>query len=73
VGKMECMSDRFFAALEELWRAPVPLLVTVAATGGGLIAALKARPDKLLVTVSPANRDELPARLVELLRGAGPA
>jgi nucleoside-triphosphatase len=73
VGKMECLSDRFVAAMEGLWRAPVPLLATVAAKGGGLIAALKARPDKLLFAVSPANRDKLPARLVELLRGAEPA
>ena len=31
VGKMECLSARFVAAMESLWAAPVPLLVTVAA------------------------------------------
>jgi len=70
VGKMECFSARFVAALESLWRQPVPLLVTVAAKGGGYIAAIKAKPDKTLITVSTANRDELPAHILKLLAGA---
>jgi nucleoside-triphosphatase len=72
VGKMECLSDRFVAAMESLWRQPVPLLITVAEKGGGLMAALKEKPDKLLIIVTPANRDELPARLLQLLGGAMP-
>ena len=74
VGKMECLSARFAVALESLWRQPVALLITVAEKGGGLIAALKEKPDKLLITVTPANRDELPARISKLLGGgtAGP-
>jgi nucleoside-triphosphatase len=72
VGKMECLSGRFGAALESLWRQPVPLLIAVAEKGGGLIAALKEKPDKLLITVTPANREELPARLIKLLGGAIP-
>ena len=67
VGKMECLSPRFVAAMECLWAAPVPLLVTVAAKGGGYIAALKGKPDKTLLTVTPANRDDLPAHLLKLL------
>ena len=35
IGKMECLSPRFVEALERLWTAPVPLLLTVAAKGGG--------------------------------------
>jgi nucleoside-triphosphatase len=72
VGKMECLSGRFISAMETLWRQPVPLLITVAEKGGGLIAALKEKPDKLLITVTPANREELPARLIKLLGGAIP-
>jgi nucleoside-triphosphatase len=69
VGKMECLSGRFVAAMERLWtEAPVPLLITVAAKGGGLIAALKATPGHTLITVTPANRDILPDRIVELLQ-----
>ncbi len=66
-GKMECLSDRFVAALESLWRQPVPLLVTVAEKGGGLIAALKGKPDKTLLSVTSANRDDLPARILIFL------
>ena len=46
----------------------MPLLITVAEKGGGYIAAMKGKPDKTLLTVTPANRDELPARILELLR-----
>jgi nucleoside-triphosphatase len=72
VGKMECLSARFAAALESLWRQPVALVITVAEKGGGLMAALKAKPDKILLTVTPANRAELPARILKLLGRAGP-
>jgi nucleoside-triphosphatase len=67
VGKMECLSPRFVAAMESLWAAPVPLLITVAAKGGGYIASLKGKPDKTQFTVTPANRDTLPSRILELL------
>jgi len=76
VGKMECLSARFMAAMENLWAAPVPLLVTVAAQGGGYIVAIKAKPGKTLITVTPGNRDDLPAHLLKLLGrgipGTGP-
>ena len=68
VGKMECLSDKFAAAMERLWDAPVALLVTVAEKGGGLIAALKAKPDKILFTVTPDNREALPARILDFLK-----
>jgi nucleoside-triphosphatase len=67
VGKMECFSEKFVAALERLWTAPVALLVTVAEKGGGYMAALKAKPDKVLITVTPANREELPGRILARL------
>jgi nucleoside-triphosphatase len=68
VGKMECLSPRFVAAMECLWAAPVPLLVTVAARGGGYIATLKGKPEKTQLSVTPANRDTLPSRILELLK-----
>lgn len=67
VGKMECLSPRFVAAMEHLWRQPVPLLITVAEKGGGYIAVLKGKPDQIRFTVTPANRDALPARILEFL------
>ena len=68
VGKMECLSPLFVATMECLWAAPVPLLVTVAAKGGGYIAALKGKPDKTQLIVTPANRDALPFRILELFK-----
>jgi nucleoside-triphosphatase len=68
VGKMECLSDKFVAAMERLWAAPVPLVVTVAEKGGGLIAAIKRKPYKTLVTVTLANREALPDRILALLQ-----
>jgi nucleoside-triphosphatase len=67
VGKMECYSGSFVAAMDRLWAAPVPLLATVAEKGGGFIAALKAKPGAVLIRVTAANREELPGKIVELL------
>ncbi len=66
VGRMECLSAPFVAAMERLWAAPVPLLITVAAKGGGYIARIKTNPEAQLITVTPANRDGLPDRIVAM-------
>jgi nucleoside-triphosphatase len=67
IGKMECLSSPFVEALEWLWTAPVPLLLTVAEKGGGYIGQVKEKPDKTLIIVTPANRDGLPGRILQLL------
>ena len=67
IGKMECLSSRFLEALERLWDAPVPLLLTVAGKGGGYIQKVKEKPDKTLITVTPGNRDGLPEKILKLL------
>jgi nucleoside-triphosphatase len=69
VGKMECLSPRFVDAMERLWSAPVPLLITVAEKGGGYINLIKSKPGARLITVTPANRDGLPDRILALLAG----
>ncbi len=66
IGKMECLSSDFVTAVERLWAAPVPLLLTVAEKGGGYIRQIKEKPGKILLTVTPANRDELPGRILEI-------
>ena len=68
IGKMECLSRPFIAALERLCAAPVALLATVAEKGGGYIRQVHEKPDKILITVTPANRDELPMKILALLR-----
>ncbi len=67
VGKMECFSPEFVAALERLWASPVPLLLAVSLKGGGYMRQLREKPDKILFTVTPENRDELPERILSLL------
>lgn len=67
IGKMECLSRRFIDAMEDLWAAPMPLLVTVAAKGGGYIQKIREKPEALLINVTLGNRDDLPRRLVNLL------
>jgi nucleoside-triphosphatase len=67
IGKMECLSPLFVAALERLWTAPVALLLTVAAKGGGYMQQVKEKPGRTLITVTPANREELPVRILQLL------
>ncbi len=68
IGKMECLSRPFISALERLWAAPVALLATVAEKGGGYIRQIHEKPDKILITVTSANRDELPMKILALLR-----
>ena len=70
IGKMECLSPAFVAAARRALAAPVPLLATVALAGGGLIAEAKRAPGVAVVSVSPENRDALPAQLAARLRTA---
>lgn len=70
VGKMECLSDQFIEAMERLWAQPVPLLITVAEKGGGYMAAIKDKINKILITVTPANRDDLPGQILKFLDSA---
>jgi nucleoside-triphosphatase len=70
---MECLCPSFVGAVRRVLDGPVPVLATVALRGGGLIAAVKARPDVRLIAVDPAKRDDLPGQLASLLRGCGGA
>jgi nucleoside-triphosphatase len=69
IGKMECLSPRFVVAMERLWAAPVSLIATVAQKGGGFIQRVKEKPDGILIDVTPANRQELPQKILEMLMG----
>jgi nucleoside-triphosphatase len=69
IGKMEVASRRFCEAVGRVLDGPVPVVATVALRGGGLIAAVKARPDVRLVTVTQENREQLPEELEAWVRG----
>jgi nucleoside-triphosphatase len=67
IGRMECLSPRFVAAIERLLDGEVPLVATVAERGAGLIERVKRRQGVVLWTMTRANRDEIPGRVREWL------
>jgi len=71
IGKMECLSARFVAAMRRLLDSRMPVVATVAARGAGLIAEAKARADAELWEVRRDNRDRLPDAILGWLQAAG--
>jgi nucleoside-triphosphatase len=67
IGKMECLSERFIAAMRALLSGHTPIVATVGAYGGGFIAEVKHRPECELWEVTHVNRDNLPARILAWL------
>jgi nucleoside-triphosphatase len=63
VGKMELFCPAFVEAVPRLLCNAVPVVLTVAQRGQGLIAQIKARAEVRLVTVTEENRDALPEEL----------
>jgi len=63
-GKMEMFSETFASTAVAALDGPVPVLATIAARGGGLIARTKERPDVEVIEVTGANREGLPGALV---------
>lgn len=64
IGKMECLSARFVAAVSALLDGSVPVVATVAKRGEGFIAQVKKRSDCELWTLSRANRDAIPSKIL---------
>jgi nucleoside-triphosphatase len=71
IGKMECLSARFVAAMERLLSSDTQLVATVAARGSGLIESVKRRPDVDLWHVTRENRDGLPEQVVAWIQERG--
>lgn len=67
IGKMECMSPRFVAALRGLLDSGKPVVATIAQKGGGFIVEVKARKDVELWEVTRANRDGMPQEVLAWL------
>lgn len=68
IGKMECYSRRFVALMQRIFENHTPLLATVAMKGGGFIQKVKTRADVELMTLTPANRDDLTEMLASRFR-----
>ena len=67
IGKMECLSPGFVAAMRALLDSPRLVVATIGQRGGGFIAEVKARPDTELWEVTLASRDGLPPRVLAWL------
>lgn len=67
IGKMECLSDAFRAAIRDLLESRRRLIATVARHGGGFIAEVKRRPDVEVWETTRANRDDMPGRILDRL------
>ncbi len=67
IGKMECLSPKFIAAMRTLLNADKAVVATVAEKGVDFIAEVKRRRDIELWRVTAANRDSLPARVIARL------
>ena len=69
IGKMECFSQTFVGAVEQLLADPRPLLGTIALRGPAFIATVRGRPDVVLLEVTRDNRDALVEEIVARVPG----
>ncbi len=70
IGKMECLSEAFVAAMRVLLDSERRVLATIARRGGGFIDQVKRRGDTELWEVTVRNRERLPERVLAWVRGA---
>lgn len=68
IGKMECFSERFVAAVKDLLEGSVPAVASVARRGPELIRRVREHPETTLWEVSRANRAALPQEVVGWVR-----
>jgi nucleoside-triphosphatase len=68
IGKMECLSPGFVAAMRALLDSGRPVVATIGERGGGFIAEAKQRPDVTLWRLTRDNRDAVRARILTWLR-----
>ena len=68
IGKMECLSEQFVAAIGRILMSGKPVVATVALHGEGLIDEVKHRPGAQIWQVTRENRDRLPDDILAWLR-----
>lgn len=71
IGKMECLSPRFVAAMRRLLASDRRVVATVAKKGEGLIDEAKRWPGAMVWEVSHDNRDRLPDEVLAWLEKTG--
>ena len=67
IGKMECFSEKFVAAVRKLFASEKSVLATVAQKGSGLIREVKDYPGVRLFDLTHQGRDETIAEILQTL------
>lgn len=67
IGKMECFSEKFVAAVRQLFASEKSVLATVAKKGVGLISEVKNYPNTELFNLTRAGRDKTVAEISKIL------
>lgn len=67
IGKMECFSKKFAAAVRRLFESDKSVLATVAKKGTGLIFEVKNYPNITLFNLTTVNRERIVAEIREKL------
>ncbi len=67
IGKMECFSEKFVAAVRRLFASEKPVLATVAKKGAGLISEVKKYPNIKLFNLTRSDRDITVAEISRIL------
>ena len=68
IGKMECLSAPFVAAMKALLDGGQVVIATVGQRGSGFIAQVKRRKNALLWHLTRGNRDDLPKKVLQWLQ-----
>ena len=67
IGKMECFSKKFVAAVRRLFASEKSILATVAMKGKGLISEVKNYPNTELFNLTSASREKAVAEILQIL------
>jgi nucleoside-triphosphatase len=67
IGKMECMSEKFVAAVRRLFASEKSVLATVAQKGTGLICEAKNYPGVKLINLTRQNYDKTITEISQIL------
>jgi len=67
IGKMECLSEKFVAAVRRLFASDKSVLATVAQKGTGLISEVKNYPGTRLFNLTRQGHDETIAEILQIL------
>jgi len=68
IGKMECLSKKFVAAVRRLFASEKTVLATVAQKGKGIISEVKNYSNVQLFNLTSANRDKVVTEILSFLK-----